>query len=146
MNRISVKVKADSWLTTAAKEIRRIQTRWGIPSQRKFAVLLGVNGRTLAKLYADYHRGDMNKLDNLLDLVRFTDDVDILTAAGNEYWKGGTHTFMPSYEYLVKGCIVRKCLVEPSELKSFTDNFEITNSIERTDLYLHTLENVNSPL
>lgn len=96
--------------------------------------------------HAIYHRGDMNKLDNLLDLVRFTDDVDILTAAGNEYWKGGTHTFMPSYEYLVKSCIVRKCLVEPSELKSFTDNFEITNSIERTDLYLHTLENVNSPL
>ena len=53
MNRISVKVKADSWLTTAAKEIRQIQTRWGIPSQRKFAVLLGINGRTLAKLYAD---------------------------------------------------------------------------------------------
>ena len=25
----------------------------GIPSQRKFAVLLGINGRTLAKLYAD---------------------------------------------------------------------------------------------
>ena len=75
-----------------------------------------------------YHRGDMNKLDNLLDLVRFTDEVDILTAAGNEYWKGGTHTFMPCYEYLVKSCIVRKCLVEPSELKSFTDNFEITKS------------------
>lgn len=93
-----------------------------------------------------YHRGDMNKLDNLLDLVRFTDDVEILTAAGNEYWKGGTHTFMPCYEYLVKSCIVRKCLVEPSELKSFTDNFEITNSVERTDLYLHTLENINSPL
>ena len=93
-----------------------------------------------------YHRGDMNKLDNLLDLVRFTDEVDILTAAGNEYWKGGTHTFMPCYEYLVKSCIVRKCLVEPSELKSFTDNFEITNSIERTDLYLHTLENINSSL
>lgn len=93
-----------------------------------------------------YHRGDMNKLDNLLDLVRFTDEVDILTAAGNEYWKGGTHTFMPCYEYLVKSCIVRKCLVEPSELKSFTDNFEITNSVERTDLYLHTLENINSPL
>ena len=42
MNRISVKVKADSWLTTAANEIRQIQTRWGIPSQRKFAVLLGM--------------------------------------------------------------------------------------------------------
>lgn len=95
--------------------------------------------------HAIYHCGDMNKLDNLLDLVRFTDDVEILTAAGNEYWKGGTHTFMPCYEYLVKSCIVRKCLVEPSELKSFTDNLEITNSIERTDLYLHTLENINSP-
>lgn len=97
-------------------------------------------------IYDIYHRGDMNKLDNLLDLVRFTDEVDILTAAGNEYWKGGTHTFMPCYEFLVKSCIVRKCLVEPSELKSFTDNFEITNSVERTDLYLHTLENINSPL
>lgn len=53
---------------------------------------------------------------------------------------------MPCYEYLVKSCIVRKCLIEPSELKSFTDNFEITNSVERTDLYLHTLENINSPL
>lgn len=96
--------------------------------------------------HAIYHRGDMNKLDNLLDLVRFTDEVEIWTAAGNEYWKGGTHTFMPCYEYLVRSCIVRKCLVEPSELKSFTDNFEITKSIERTDLYLHTLENINSPL
>ena len=56
------------------------------------------------------------------------DEVDILTAAGNEYWKGGSHTFMPCYEYLVKSCIVRKCLIEPSELKSFTDNFEITKS------------------
>ena len=91
-----------------------------------------------------YHRGDMNKLDNLLDLVRFTDDEDILTAAGNEYWKGGTHTFMPCYEYLVKSCIVRKCLVKPSELKSFTDNFKITDSIERTDLYLHTLGKISN--
>lgn len=91
-----------------------------------------------------YHRGDMNKLDNLLDLVRFTDDEDILTAAGNEYWKGGTHTFMPCYEYLVKSCIVRKCLVNPCELKSFTDNIKITNSIERTDLYLRTLENIRN--
>lgn len=95
---------------------------------------------------AIYHRGDMNKLDNLLDLVRFTDDVDILTAAGNEYWKGGTHTFMPCYEYLVKSCVVRKCLVEPSEQESFRSNFKITDSIERTDLYQHTLDNINSQL
>lgn len=93
-----------------------------------------------------YHRGDMNKLDNLLDLVRFTDDEDILTAAGYEYWEGGTHTFMPCYEYFAKSCIVRKCLVDPSELESLRNNYETTNSIERTDLYLHTLDNINSPL
>lgn len=91
-----------------------------------------------------YHRGDMNKLDNLLDLVRFTDDEDILRAAGNEYWKGGTHTFMPCYEYLVRSCVVKKCLVEPSELDSFKHYCDKTNSIERTDLYLHTLENINN--
>lgn len=59
MNRVSAKVKADSWLTTAAHEIRRIQARWGIPSRRKFAVLLGINGRTLAKLYADPPDGSL---------------------------------------------------------------------------------------
>lgn len=91
----------------------------------------------------DIHRScDMNKLDNLLDLVRFTDDEDILTAAANEYWKDGTHTFMPCYEVLVKSCVVKKCLVDSSELESFKNNCEKTHSIERTDLYLHTLENI----
>lgn len=93
-----------------------------------------------------YRRCDMNKIDNLLDLVRFTEVDNILTAAANEYWEEGTHTFMPCYEYLVKSCIVRKCLVAPSELESFRHNYETTKSIERTDLYLHTLENMNSPL
>ena len=32
-----------------------------------------------------YHRGDMNKLDNLLDLVRFAGDNDILTTASIYY-------------------------------------------------------------
>ena len=91
-----------------------------------------------------YHRGDMNKLDNLLDLVRFTENEDILTAAGNEYWKEGTHTFMPCYEYLVKSCIVKKCVVEPSEQESFRSNFKMTDSIERTDLYQRTLENIRN--
>lgn len=92
------------------------------------------------------HRGDMNKLDNLLDLVRFTDDNDILTTAAHEYWKGGTHKFMPCYEFLVKSCVVKKCLVEPSEQESFRSNFKIKDSIERTDLYQHTLDNINSRL
>lgn len=91
----------------------------------------------------DIHRRcDMNKIDNLLDLVRFTDDEDILRAAGNEYWKGGTHTFMPCYEFLVRSCVVRKCLVDPSVHESFRSNFERTKSIERTDLYQYTLEKI----
>lgn len=91
-----------------------------------------------------YRRGDMNKLDNLLDLVKFTDADNILTAAANEYWKDGTHTFMPCYEVLVKSCVVKKCLVEPNEQESFKNNFKITDSIERTYLYQHTLENINN--
>lgn len=91
-----------------------------------------------------YHRGDMNKLDNLLDLVRFAGDNDILTTAANEYWKGGTHTFMPCYEFLARSCVVKKSLVEPSEQESFRSNFKITNSIERTDLYVHTLGKISN--
>lgn len=53
MTPISTKVKANSWTTTAAEEIRRIQTRWGVTSRTKFSELLGINGRTLTKLYGD---------------------------------------------------------------------------------------------
>lgn len=49
------KVKANSWTTTAANEIRRIQTRWGVTSQTKFSALLGINVRTLSSLYSDQH-------------------------------------------------------------------------------------------
>ena len=51
MKLISTKVKANSWLTTAAEEIRRIQTRWRVPSRKQFSKLLGINERSLAKLY-----------------------------------------------------------------------------------------------
>ena len=52
------------------------------------------------------HRADMNKLDNILDVFRYTDKPDIRKAATYEYWKAGTHTFAPCYEYLVKKCTV----------------------------------------
>lgn len=47
----STKITANSWLTTAANEIRRIQERWKIPSRKQFSKLLGINERSLAKLY-----------------------------------------------------------------------------------------------
>ena len=52
------------------------------------------------------HRADMNKLDNILDVFRYTDNPDIRKAVTYEYWKAGTHTFAPCYEYLVKKCTV----------------------------------------
>jgi len=51
MNLKSTKVKANSWLATAADEFRRIQTRWQVPSRKQFSKLLGINERSLAKLY-----------------------------------------------------------------------------------------------
>ena len=51
MNLKSTKVKANGWITTAASEIRRIQTRWQVPSRKQFSKLLGTNERSLAKLY-----------------------------------------------------------------------------------------------
>ena len=50
---MSTKVKANSWSATAAEEIRRIQTRWGVTSLTKFSALLGINIRTLSRLYSD---------------------------------------------------------------------------------------------
>lgn len=50
----------------------------------------------------------MNKLDNILDIFRFSDDNDLRLAAVNEYWKAGTHTFNPSYEILASSACVEK--------------------------------------
>ena len=50
MNLRSTKVKANSWLTTAAEEIRRIQTRWRVPSRKQFSKLLGINERSLVSV------------------------------------------------------------------------------------------------
>ena len=85
-----------------------------------------------------FHRGDMNKLDNILDLYRYIGDDDkegIVIAAANEYWKCGTHTFQPCYELLVDKAEVRKVICTDSELEKFKEEFLETNSIERTALY-----------
>lgn len=50
---ISTKDKANRWTTIAADEIRRTQTRWGVVSLTEFSRLLGINIRTLSKLYSE---------------------------------------------------------------------------------------------
>ena len=56
----------------------------------------------------EFFRGDMNKLDNILDALRFyKESIDPFV---NEYWKKGTHTFSPCYEYLCNKAKVIKCI------------------------------------
>jgi hypothetical protein len=69
------------------------------------------------------HRADMNKLDNILDVFRYTDDSDIRKVVTYEYWKDGTHTFAPCYEYLVKKCTVVR------EVCSMDDVINIHNQL-----------------
>lgn len=88
-----------------------------------------------------FHKGDVNKIDNLLDLARYTVDRVLLTAAANEYWKAGTHTFMPCYEILAPGCVVEKCLSTTEEYNLFCKEMRIYGSIEKTQLYVKLLTN-----
>ncbi len=82
-----------------------------------------------------YHRGDMNKIDNILDVARFSEDENILEAVANEYWKAGTHTFHPCYEYLVEKAIVVDCIASENDREKFLLDFKYIHSIERTSLY-----------
>lgn len=84
-----------------------------------------------------YFRGDMNKLDNILDIFRFSDDNDLRLAAVNEYWKAGTHTFNPSYEILVSSACVEKILSEDISLYKVRDEIRTNGgSVEHTLTHL----------
>ena len=63
-----------------------------------------------------YFRGDMNKLDNILDIFRFSTDKNLRSIAVNEYWKPGTHTFNPCYEILASSARVEKIPVSYTHL------------------------------
>lgn len=91
-----------------------------------------------------YHRGDMNKLDNILDLFKFIeeDNDGILEAATSEYWKEGTHTFCPCYEYLVNSAKVINVLCGNDRLSSFKEELREKNSIERTSLYKELIQKI----
>jgi len=82
-----------------------------------------------------FHKGDMNKIDNILDIARFTDDRELLKVAANEYWKPGTHTFKPCYEILVQKAKVIKCLAIENSLQAFKNDYVAIYSIERTNMY-----------
>lgn len=79
-------------------------------------------------------RGDMNKLDNILDIYRFTEDNDLRRAAVNEYWKEGTHTFYPCYEVLACSAQVNRIIEIDSE-KFKKEMHDTCNIVECTPTY-----------
>lgn len=84
-----------------------------------------------------FHRGDMNKLDNILDLFKFIDEdrEGILDAAVSTYWKEGIHTFNPCYEILVESAKVVEILCDISRFLQFKKELQYYGSIEKTFLY-----------
>lgn len=83
-----------------------------------------------------YHRGDMNILDNILSVFRYSEDPDIRKASVVEYWKTGSHTFFPCYELLVESAVVKNIIseyIDPSRLRDEIRNYGI---IENTPTYI----------
>lgn len=80
-------------------------------------------------------QGDMNKLDNILDALRFYDE-DSIASFVNEYWKAGTHTFSPCYEYLCTKAKVIKCIrLEISKEDFYRELNNAGNCVEQTRTY-----------
>ena len=91
------------------------------------------------------HRADMNKLDNILDVFRYTDNEDIRMAAVQEYWKAGTHTFSPCYEYLVKKCKVIRQVTGIAEVIDFhKKQMQNYHPIEQCRQYRKTINKLYS--
>lgn len=86
-----------------------------------------------------FFRGDMNKLDNILDALRFyKESIDPFV---NEYWKDGTHTFSPCYEVLCKKAIVIKRIeLEITKEDFYRELNNAGNCVEQTRTY-HKLFN-----
>ena len=83
-----------------------------------------------------YFRGDMNKLDNILDMFRYSEDENLRKTAVNEYWKAGTHTFNPCYEILASRARVKRIVCNNDLFQNIREEIGINgNSIEHTSIY-----------
>lgn len=92
-----------------------------------------------------FYRCDMNKLDNILDVFKFTEkNNDLRETVVREYWKPHTHTFMPCYEYLVPSAVVRDILLTSDSLEVFHEEVNMCKSIELTPTYRRLLEKVSN--
>lgn len=95
--------------------------------------------------FQSYFRGDMNKLDNILDIFRYSEDEDLRKASVNEYWKAETHTFNPCYEILVQSAHIKRIICREDLLQQVRE--EIKNnksSVEHTPTYQNILREQTS--
>lgn len=88
-----------------------------------------------------YHKGDMNILDNILSIFRYTVDPDIRKAAVFEYWKAGTHTFYPCYEFLVESATVKDVVIEGIDKNHLFQEIYANGIIENTPTYIRLVKN-----
>lgn len=86
-----------------------------------------------------FFRGDMNKLDNILDALRFCGE-DGIDSFVNEYWKGKTHTFSPCYEYLSTKAKVIKLIDIKISQSDFKNELCSIGCIEQTPTYIRILK------
>lgn len=88
-----------------------------------------------------YSRGDINKLDNMLDVFRFTDDERMRKAVVNEYWKEGSHTYNPCYEILANQCVVESVICgEEIQEKLKKELRFMGNCIEHCSTYIELIK------
>lgn len=85
----------------------------------------------------------MNKLDNLLDLFRFTEDENLRTIAAKEYWKDGTHTFNPCFEILAHSAKVERIICNNSILPQLRNEInQMGGSVEHTSIYRSLIQTI----
>lgn len=88
-----------------------------------------------------FYRGDMNKLDNILDVFRFTSDENLRTDVVNEYWKPGTHTYNPCYEILTDQAEVASVICgEDIQARIKEELITMGNCIERCPIYFELIK------
>ena len=90
-----------------------------------------------------FYKGDMNILDNILDIFRITCDETLRTHAVKRYWESGSHTFNPCYEILTNSAIVEKVILTSCSLKDVQNEINyFGKDIEHTSIYKNLLKEV----
>lgn len=91
-----------------------------------------------------FYKGDMNILDNILDIFRITCNETLRTHAVKRYWESGSHTFNPCYEILTNSATVEKVVLTSCSLKDVQNEINyFGGDIECTSIYQTLLADID---